>query len=146
MLLDYQRSSYYYRQAAAAFPVPGVTGPVGGANVPEVVVRPGFGSDDYMRVKCRRNRTVFTDHHLTSLERNFERQKYLSTKDRAQLAAQLGLSQIQVKTWYQNRRMKWKKQVLCSYGFSIPTPTYPSNSERVTTPFASSFTLFPPLM
>jgi len=63
------------------------------------------------RVKCRRNRTVFSDHHLANLERNFERQKYLSTRERATLAARLGLSQIQVKTWYQNRRMKWKKQV-----------------------------------
>jgi len=63
------------------------------------------------RVKCRRNRTVFSDHHLANLERNFERQKYLSTRERATLADRLGLSQIQVKTWYQNRRMKWKKQV-----------------------------------
>ena len=62
-------------------------------------------------IRCRRNRTVFSDHHLANLERNFERQKYLSTKERALLAARLGLSQIQVKTWYQNRRMKWKKQV-----------------------------------
>jgi len=62
-------------------------------------------------IKCRRNRTVFTDHHLVNLEESFERQKYLSTKERALLAARLGLSQIQVKTWFQNRRMKWKKQV-----------------------------------
>ena len=64
-----------------------------------------------VRIKCRRNRTVYTEHHLTCLEKQFDRQKYLSTKDRQQLANQLGLSQIQVKTWYQNRRMKWKKQV-----------------------------------
>jgi len=63
------------------------------------------------RIKYRRNRTVFSDRHLTSLERSFERQKYLSTKERAVLADRLGLTQIQVKTWYQNRRMKWKKQV-----------------------------------
>jgi BarH-like homeobox protein len=73
----------------------------------------GGGVEHFLRLKCRRNRTVFSEFHLTSLEKNFDRQKYLSTKDRSQLAARLGLSQIQVKTWYQNRRMKWKKQVSC---------------------------------
>ena len=45
------------------------------------------------------------------LEKRFSGQKYLSNPERAGLAKALGLSQIQVKTWYQNRRMKWKKQV-----------------------------------
>lgn len=45
------------------------------------------------------------------LERKFEVKKYLSTPDRMELASSLGLTQLQVKTWYQNRRMKWKKQV-----------------------------------
>ena len=49
---------------------------------------------------------------LIGLEKRFENQKYLSTPDRIQLAEFLGLSQLQVKTWYQNRRMKWKKKVI----------------------------------
>jgi hypothetical protein len=35
------------------------------------------------------------------LERRFDSQKYLSTPDRADLARVLGLTQLQVKTWYQ---------------------------------------------
>lgn len=61
--------------------------------------------------KCRRSRTVFTELQLIGLEKRFESQKYLSTPDRIDLAESLGLSQVQVKTWYQNRRMKWKKSV-----------------------------------
>ncbi|KAK8765026.1 hypothetical protein V5799_032365 [Amblyomma americanum] len=60
--------------------------------------------------RARRNRTVFTEGQLMGLERRFDSQKYLSTPDRADLARVLGLTQLQVKTWYQNRRMKWKKQ------------------------------------
>ncbi|CAM4807237.1 unnamed protein product [Rotaria magnacalcarata] len=62
--------------------------------------------------RCRRTRTVFSDAQLIGLEKRFETQKYLSTPDRIELADMLHLSQLQVKTWYQNRRMKWKKQVL----------------------------------
>ena len=60
--------------------------------------------------KCRRSRTVFSEEQLIALEKTFEQKKYLSTPDRANLAESLGLTQVQVKTWYQNRRMKWKKQ------------------------------------
>ncbi|XP_064599108.1 homeobox protein Hox-B4-like [Liolophura sinensis] len=71
--------------------------------------------------KSRRSRTVFTELQLMGLERRFDKQKYLSTPDRIELAESLGLSQIQVKTWYQNRRMKWKKQVLSAGGTEPPT-------------------------
>nr|XP_057936666.1 homeobox protein BarH-like 2 [Doryrhamphus excisus] len=62
--------------------------------------------------KARRSRTIFTELQLMGLEKKFQKQKYLSTPDRLDLAQSLGLTQLQVKTWYQNRRMKWKKMVL----------------------------------
>ncbi|XP_076353452.1 barH-like 2 homeobox protein [Tachypleus tridentatus] len=60
--------------------------------------------------KQRKARTAFTDHQLQSLEKSFERQKYLSVQDRMELASKLNLTDTQVKTWYQNRRTKWKRQ------------------------------------
>ncbi|CAF1469303.1 unnamed protein product [Adineta steineri] len=71
--------------------------------------------------RCRRTRTVFSDAQLISLEKRFETQKYLSTSDRIELADMLHLSQLQIKTWYQNRRMKWKKQVMLDGFKEIPT-------------------------
>nr|CAH7739284.1 unnamed protein product [Callosobruchus chinensis] len=60
--------------------------------------------------KQRKARTAFTDLQLQTLEKSFERQKYLSVQDRMELAAKLSLTDTQVKTWYQNRRTKWKRQ------------------------------------
>ncbi|KAJ8943720.1 hypothetical protein NQ318_012487 [Aromia moschata] len=54
--------------------------------------------------KQRKARTAFTDLQLQTLEKSFERQKYLSVQDRMELAAKLSLTDTQVKTWYQNRR------------------------------------------
>lgn len=44
------------------------------------------------------------------LERVFDQQKYMGTKERSELAASLGLTDVQVKTWFQNRRMKLKRK------------------------------------
>ncbi|KAI0980424.1 hypothetical protein GJ496_003201 [Pomphorhynchus laevis] len=55
------------------------------------------------------------------LEERFTLQKYLSSSDRYNLATELGLNQMQVKTWYQNRRMKWKKEVMGDGVSTAPT-------------------------
>ncbi|KAK2492047.1 hypothetical protein MC885_004071 [Smutsia gigantea] len=94
---------------------PGLPGAAGAPHLPlELQLRgkleaPGTGEPGTKAKKGRRSRTVFTELQLMGLEKRFEKQKYLSTPDRIDLAESLGLSQLQVKTWYQNRRMKWKK-------------------------------------
>ncbi|KAG7259640.1 hypothetical protein CRUP_032146 [Coryphaenoides rupestris] len=56
--------------------------------------------------KGRRSRTVFTELQLMGLEKRFEKQKYLSTPDRIDLAESLGLSQLQVKDLPKGRPKK----------------------------------------
>ncbi|XP_054713530.1 homeobox protein ceh-30-like [Uloborus diversus] len=60
--------------------------------------------------KQRKARTAYTDQQLQVLEKSFDQQKYLSVQDRIELANRLKLSDTQVKTWFQNRRTKWKRQ------------------------------------
>ena len=48
---------------------------------------------------------------MTALEKNFAKQKYLSIPERLDLAKDLDLTEQQVKTWFQNRRTKWKRQL-----------------------------------
>ena len=51
----------------------------------------------------------FNQRQTSHLERLFANQKYLMSADRRVVAARLGLSERQVKTWFQNRRAKWRK-------------------------------------
>ncbi|XP_067858850.1 homeobox protein vex1-like isoform X2 [Heptranchias perlo] len=59
----------------------------------------------------RRLRTIFTMEQLRMLEFNFQRQQYPGSYQRRSLAGELSLSETQVKTWFQNRRMKLKQQL-----------------------------------
>ncbi|KAL6101531.1 ventx [Pungitius sinensis] len=60
----------------------------------------------------RRMRTKFSSEQVRILENAFGRHNYLGTMQRRKIAEKLLLSETQVKTWFQNRRMKLKRENL----------------------------------
>ena len=78
--------------------------------------------------KPRRIRTAFTYEQLVALENKFRTTRYLSVCERLNLALSLGLSETQVKIWFQNRRTKWKKQ---NPGQDVNGPTCQQPSEMM---------------
>ncbi|KAK2702419.1 hypothetical protein QYM36_018971 [Artemia franciscana] len=65
-----------------------------------------------MLSRSKRVRTIFSAEQLERLEAEFERQQYMVGPERLYLAASLQLTESQVKVWFQNRRIKWRKQHL----------------------------------
>ncbi|XP_031410316.1 LOW QUALITY PROTEIN: homeobox protein VENTX-like [Meleagris gallopavo] len=59
----------------------------------------------------RRLRTAFSPEQINTLESSFQRHRYLGAAERRKLAGRMRLSEVQIKTWFQNRRMKLKRQL-----------------------------------
>ncbi|CAG9864654.1 unnamed protein product [Phyllotreta striolata] len=56
-------------------------------------------------------RVVYTDHQRIELEKEFTfNNKYITIRRKSELASNLGLSERQIKIWFQNRRAKERKQ------------------------------------
>ncbi|NWW81984.1 NANOG protein, partial [Climacteris rufus] len=84
-------------------------------------------------VRKTKSRTAFSKEQLQTLHQRFQSQKYLSPQQIRELAVTLGLTYKQVKTWFQNRRMKlkrcqkhslWSERAQCLTQSGFQTGTY----------------------
>ncbi|XP_039351926.1 homeobox protein NANOG-like isoform X6 [Mauremys reevesii] len=75
---------------------------------PHPAIRMG-GVESGGGVKKAKSRTAFSQEQLQTLHQRFQTQKYLSPQQIRELGSALGLTYKQVKTWFQNQRMKFKR-------------------------------------
>ncbi|XP_054897550.1 homeobox protein HMX1 [Poeciliopsis prolifica] len=75
----------------------------------------------------KKTRTVFSRSQVFQLESTFDLKRYLSSSERASLAASLHLTETQVKIWFQNRRNKWKRQLAAD----LEATHIPNSTQRI---------------
>ncbi|XP_066994766.1 homeobox protein engrailed-1-B [Anabrus simplex] len=75
----------------------------------------------------RKPRQAYSAKQLERLEAEFKIDKYLSVSKRMELSKALNLTEVQIKTWFQNRRTKWKKQLTSRLKIAQRQGLFPSH-------------------
>ncbi|KAL3276640.1 hypothetical protein HHI36_012012 [Cryptolaemus montrouzieri] len=75
----------------------------------------------------RKPRQAYSAKQLERLESEFKLDKYLSVSKRMELSKALSLTEVQIKTWFQNRRTKWKKQLTTRLKMAQRQGLFPSH-------------------
>ncbi|PKU43545.1 protein very kind [Limosa lapponica baueri] len=96
------------------------------------------------RAGGRRLRTAFSAEQLSTLESSFQRQRYLGAAERRRLAGRMGLSEVQIKTWFQNRRMKLKRQLQELRMEPFCSPPLPYGPQSSVVPLPLTYVARPP--
>ena len=82
------------------------------------------GQEENAAYYPRKQRTVYHQYQIRKLEDAFRAQQYMVGADRVALSRQLGLSETQVRVWFQNRRSKWRKEMRDHIAANRATPTH----------------------